>query len=315
MQEDHYYPFGLTLGGLGKQGSNPFKYNGKEIQDELNLGWMDYGARMYDTSLGRFNSIDPHANSYYSQSPYQYVFNNPVMFVDPTGMDGIMFLQVLTDPNGNVSQATRDLVDKAIQKITSELLGQSNVDVKIKLTFSNVITSKANFEARADYHVGDTYTLIGTNNQLKSAWQNAVKQGWEDQNWIVNGNGTKTVSGTSGTNVENFTTINLDNVVTKTGSVRNSSFEKFLTPEDKLSKLIQHEVGHDKLLDHPSIDNSGHVANSIMSRILYPNRTYDVWQRSKLWQIHGFRDKKRGPVPFDQMDMDPKPVLLQDLIK
>jgi len=91
IQEDHYYPYGLTMRGLGKQGSNPFKYNGKEEQDELDLGWMDYGARMYDPVLGRFNSVDPHASAYQSLSHYSYVGNNPIAFIDPTGMDSVRY--------------------------------------------------------------------------------------------------------------------------------------------------------------------------------------------------------------------------------
>ncbi len=85
VQEDHYYPFGLTLGGIGKQGSNPFKYNGKETQDELNLGWIDYGARMYDPAIGRWGASDPMAQMYYPWSPYNYTLNNPILFIDPDG--------------------------------------------------------------------------------------------------------------------------------------------------------------------------------------------------------------------------------------
>jgi hypothetical protein len=44
-----YYPFGLQQGSnsFACTGStnNPLTYNGKELKDELNLGWLDYGAR------------------------------------------------------------------------------------------------------------------------------------------------------------------------------------------------------------------------------------------------------------------------------
>lgn len=85
IQENHYYPFGLTMQGIGKQGSNPFKYNGKEEQDELGLGWMDYGARMYDASLGRFFTQDRFAAKYYSLAPYQYAADNPIKYIDVNG--------------------------------------------------------------------------------------------------------------------------------------------------------------------------------------------------------------------------------------
>jgi RHS repeat-associated protein len=71
MQEDHYYPFGMVLGGQSYAYADPLKkndylYNGKELQDELGLDWYDYGARFYDATVGRFFTIDPLAEDYRS---------------------------------------------------------------------------------------------------------------------------------------------------------------------------------------------------------------------------------------------------------
>ncbi|MBE6226687.1 MAG: hypothetical protein E7121_06320 [Bacteroidales bacterium] len=40
---------------------------------------------MYDFNIARWTTQDPLAEKYYSQSPYNYCVNNPVMFVDPDG--------------------------------------------------------------------------------------------------------------------------------------------------------------------------------------------------------------------------------------
>lgn len=63
-----------------------YKYNGKELQDELGLNFYDYGARNYDPALGRWMNVDPMAEKYYQISPYVYVANNPLLYIDPTGM-------------------------------------------------------------------------------------------------------------------------------------------------------------------------------------------------------------------------------------
>ncbi len=85
-QREVYYPFGLTAEKYSAN-SNQYKFNGKELQEDLGLDWYDYGARMYDATLGRWHIIDPLADDedYIHLSPYNYVANNPIFFVDPDG--------------------------------------------------------------------------------------------------------------------------------------------------------------------------------------------------------------------------------------
>ena len=111
VEENHYYPFGLKhkkYGSVDKQlvlvegggeywigiaavpegdrKTYQYKYNGKEFQDELSLNLYDYGARNYDAALGRWMNIDPLAGERQMFSPYNYVQNNPIKRIDPTGM-------------------------------------------------------------------------------------------------------------------------------------------------------------------------------------------------------------------------------------
>jgi RHS repeat-associated protein len=89
FQENHYDPFGLNLIGIEQNGlpNSVFQYNGKEKQDEFNLNWLDYGARLYDAQLGRLHVIDPHSENYLDLSAYSYTGNNPVSRIDPDGKD------------------------------------------------------------------------------------------------------------------------------------------------------------------------------------------------------------------------------------
>jgi len=73
----NYQPYGniYTQTGIEK-----FKFSGKEL-DSSNLYY--FGARYYNSNIGRFTQVDPIFKP--TESPYQYANNNPLKFVDPTG--------------------------------------------------------------------------------------------------------------------------------------------------------------------------------------------------------------------------------------
>ena len=87
IQKNLYYPFGMAFAetSADEQKKQPYKYNGKELDQELGLNTYDYSARYFDPALPRFTTVDPLAEKYYSISPYVYVANNPIKFVDPDG--------------------------------------------------------------------------------------------------------------------------------------------------------------------------------------------------------------------------------------
>lgn len=87
IEENNYYPFGLKHKGYNDYAANAnkYKYNGKELQDELGLNFYDFGARNYDPALGRWMNMDALAEVYVGISPYAYTLNNPVLFIDPDG--------------------------------------------------------------------------------------------------------------------------------------------------------------------------------------------------------------------------------------
>jgi RHS repeat-associated protein len=86
---EEYHPYGTTayqgksdsINALAKR----YRYTGKERDEESGLYY--HGARYYMPWLGRWTSVDPLESEYAGMSPYNYSFNNPVVWNDLSGAD------------------------------------------------------------------------------------------------------------------------------------------------------------------------------------------------------------------------------------
>ena len=91
-QVTHYYPFGTVIAASTNGESQPYKYNGKELDRMNGLDWYDYGARFYDPVLCRWHVMDPLCEKDYGISPYAYCENDPVNAIDTDGRSGLKVL-------------------------------------------------------------------------------------------------------------------------------------------------------------------------------------------------------------------------------
>ncbi len=76
-----YYPFGL-IQSQTENTSNTYRFTGQEWDEGYDT--YHFWARGYDPEIGRWTGVDPLI--YPSQSPYNYCFNSPVNYTDPSGM-------------------------------------------------------------------------------------------------------------------------------------------------------------------------------------------------------------------------------------
>jgi len=157
LQENHYYPFGMEQGGWTVPSSpeNKYKYNGKELNDDFSLGLYDYGARWYDPVVGRWTQIDPLAEMMPGWSPFNYGFNNPIRFVDPTGMAPDDWVKgadgtIRWDASANSQATTKQ--------------GETYLGKELTLTFNSFIDAKSwdgpNSKAPGD-KLTSTITITG----------------------------------------------------------------------------------------------------------------------------------------------------------
>ncbi|HPM32590.1 MAG TPA: DUF6443 domain-containing protein, partial [Chryseolinea sp.] len=108
-QVSEYYPFGLrqASNGFEKQGSteNPFKFQGQEHINELNLEWDSFKWRNYQPDIGRFFNVDPLADKYVYNSPYAFAENKLGLGVELEGLELVPWNEFdqtpIKDPNSN----------------------------------------------------------------------------------------------------------------------------------------------------------------------------------------------------------------------
>ncbi|PLK44202.1 hypothetical protein C0V77_10395 [Emticicia sp. TH156] len=88
---------------------------------------ISFGARTYNASIGRFDGVDPLAGLSRRFSPYNYVYDNPLIFIDPDGRFGDIYNQNGTHIGNDGIQDNRVYVlnttsEQQLSQNTSEAL-------------------------------------------------------------------------------------------------------------------------------------------------------------------------------------------------
>jgi RHS repeat-associated protein len=180
-EENNYYPFGLKHKGynIATPSTNEglkYKYNGKELQDELGLNVTAMDYRQYDSAIGRFNSMDKLSELTYDISPYRFALNNPIFWADPTGLseqNGGNFAICPTCPN---TPAFKPLIDDPNNTYVYDPETQTASQV-IQLE-EVVVQGKPKAKSASDYYGDLEFNYNGLNDVLLGVGATGLKNSY-----------------------------------------------------------------------------------------------------------------------------------------
>ena len=153
LQSMEYLPSGAIFRRTGYDIQNR-RFCGKEELSMHGFNMYDSGARLQYTLVPRFSTMDPLLEKYYDISPYVYCANNPVRFIDPTGMiweDPQEAERLKRNIDNRITSLNKDIVrnqdkldkgglsEKQIGKLESRISEANN-------RISNLNTSKADID-------------------------------------------------------------------------------------------------------------------------------------------------------------------------
>lgn len=107
LQYYDYYPFGMIMPGSSQSAGGGYRYgfNGMEKDDEVKGSGisLDFGARIYDSRLGQFLSLDPLSGQFPNESNYSSAGNSPIGMIDDEGKKKTYYITRI-DTKGNTTQ-------------------------------------------------------------------------------------------------------------------------------------------------------------------------------------------------------------------
>ena len=165
-EQNDYYPFGMRQepSNYALFAGNRFKYNGKEEQTTGGLGYLDYGARMYDAESGRWFGVDPLSEKYYGISPYAYCGNNPLTYVDPDGRrfdDYFSFLGKYLGSGGKPTSYVRVTSEEEWEKNVKISTDGEKTIFQVDDAMNSVLHSESNINEEASLNIYDHYNMTG----------------------------------------------------------------------------------------------------------------------------------------------------------
>ena len=292
-QSTNYYPFGLAITTTGTS-KNKYLYNGKELQPSN--AYYDYGARMYDASVGRWFVVDPLAEKFIGLNAYVYCANNPILLADPNGKDWSISASQNKEGNWTINiHFKAQILNSSGEKVDTKALAEATKS-QFENAFNNIFKN-------------DDGTTITVNASANISVINKKEDLAKDA----------TLIDVRKRNDENFET---DNKKAYIAGVANSGKEILLNEKavDEIilgenKRTIPHEIGHTGGLRHPIGDNENVVPSkfktsnfmnwgSTLSNNGYSDKNFTGPTKEQVNRIYslysnGYLNKFKDPHPIN----------------
>jgi RHS repeat-associated protein len=277
IQRNHYYSFGMRVDAphfaLSADPRGDYLYNGKELQEELDLNWLAYGFRMYDPAIGRFPSVDPIADEFAHVSGFNYAENSPIANIDLWGLQAMAANASRRNRSSNFQQENPKTALFALSVPIGIVTGGQSLKAQAQaIGISFLFESAASLFTNGDLSQVD-YADISISGMTGSFWGGVFAGSMID----VKGNGTvETIGGIFGNKKSNFS-IGLDIAVGGFGKSLEVGF-------GALSKKLD-SVGEDLMLGATDLlekDATNVVTNTYIKNIDLSTGTNKVSDR--LWR-------------------------------
>jgi len=150
-------------------GAYRYGFNGKEHEDDLTGGDYDFGARIYDSRIAKFLSIDPLMSVYAWQTPYAFAANCPITCSDEDGLGYIIKIYSRTISNAIAAivldnNKTIEQKELEIQVIVNNYKGKIFTKAQqswLKIIDRNHSSSSSVIEVFSDGNSDNTITIYG----------------------------------------------------------------------------------------------------------------------------------------------------------
>ena len=207
-----YYAYGSPMKGrtyTAQTGSYRFGYNGKENDNEVKGegNSLDFGARIYDSRLGRWLSVDPITEDYPELTPYQFASNTPIQAIDLDGLEmqkkttynsntGVTHIQITISVK--VINLSSNTSKKDALKLASQVAKQTEKSMsmydskrkiryktKVKMTYLDNFTTLDGFKEKSNYYyllLVDQITVIDKQGNKSYAAGHCAENGNTEKN-------------------------------------------------------------------------------------------------------------------------------------